>query len=131
MNSIARAAAYDDMATKSLVLGASSHELITLLFDELDSSLKAAEFFLDYQDLANMRKSVTKASKILAGLQGSLDLNKGGELAINLAELYSFCIKELLKANIKADKETVTTVKGLIAPISQAWSDMPEVHRYK
>lgn len=131
MNSIARAAAYNDMATKSIVMGASSHELITLLFDELDSSLKAAEFFLDHQDLANMRKSVTKASKVLAGLQGSLDLDKGGELAINLAELYGFCIKKLLKANIKPDKETVTTVKGLIAPISQAWSDMPEAHRYK
>ena len=46
MNSIARAAAYDDMATKSIVMGASSHGLITLLFEELDSSLKAAEFFL-------------------------------------------------------------------------------------
>ena len=45
MNSIARAAAYDDMATKSIVMGASSHGLITLLFEEFDSSLKAAEFY--------------------------------------------------------------------------------------
>jgi len=131
MNSIARAAAYDDMATKSIVMGASSHGLITLLFEELDSSLKAAEFFLEHQDEANMRKSLTKASRVLAGLQGSLDFSKGGEIAVNLAELYRFCIKQLLKANSSADKETVTTVRGLINPIHRAWIDMPETYRDK
>ena len=131
MNSIARAAAYDDMATKSIVMGASSHGLITLLFEELDSSLKAAEFFLEHQDEANMRKSLTKASRVLAGLQGSLDFSKGGEIAVNLAELYRFCIKQLLKANSSADKDTVTTVRGLINPIHRAWIDMPETYRDK
>ncbi len=131
MNSIARAAAYDDMATKSIVMGASSHGLVTLLFEELDSSLKAAEFFHDHQDDANMRKSLTKASRVLAGLQGSLDFNKGGEIAVNLAELYRFCINELMKANGRADKETVAAVRGLISPIHQAWKDMPEAYRNK
>ena len=129
MNSIARAAAYDDMATRSIVMGSSSHGLVTLLFEELDNSLKAAEFFLDNQDLANMRRSVTKASRVLAGLQGSLDFDKGGELAVNLGELYRFCIKELIKANISADKEVVTSVRGLISPIHRAWNDMPETYK--
>ena len=131
MNSIARAAAYDDMATKSIVMGASSHGLVTILFEELDSSLKAAEFFHDHQDDANMRKSLTKASRVLAGLQGSLDFNKGGEIAVNLAELYRFCINELMKANVSADKEAVAAVRGLISPIHKAWNDMPEAHRIK
>ncbi|MAS61243.1 MAG: flagellar export chaperone FliS [Gammaproteobacteria bacterium] len=129
MNSIARAAAYDDMATNSIVMGSSSHGLITLLFEELDNSLKAAEFFLDNQDLANTRKSVTKASRVLAGLQGSLDFDKGGELAVNLAELYRFCIKELIKVTSIADKEVVTGVRGLISPIHRAWNDMPETYK--
>ena len=129
MNSIARAAAYDDMATRSIVMGSSSHGLVTLLFEELDNSLKAAEFFLDNQDLGNMRKSLTKASRVLAGLQGSLDFDKGGELAVNLGELYRFCIKELVKANISADKEVVTSVRGLISPIHRAWNDMPETYK--
>ena len=131
MNSIARAAAYDEMATKSVVMGASSHGLITLLFEELDSSLKAAEFFHVNQDDANMRKSLTKASGVLAGLQGSLDFEKGGEIAVNLAELYRFCIKELLKANSSVDKEPITTVRALITPIHKAWNDMPEAYRNK
>ena len=112
-------------------MGATSHGLITLLFEELENSLKAAEFFLDHADEANMRKNLTKASRVLAGLQGSLDFEKGGEIAVNLAELYRFCIKELLKANSSSDKDTVASVRGLISPISQAWNDMPEAYRIK
>ena len=131
MNSIARAAAYDDMATKSIVMGASSHGLITLLFEEFDSSLQAAEFYADQDDVASMREKIGKASKILGGLQGSIDVDKGGEIAANLAELYRFCIRELLNANINADKKIITNVRNLIAPIQQAWNDMPEAYKAK
>ena len=131
MNSIARAAAYDDMATKSIVMGASSHGLITLLFEEFDSSLQAAEFYADQDDVASMREKIGKASKILGGLQGSIDVDKGGEIAANLAELYRFCIRELLNANINADKKIITSVRNLITPIQQAWNDMPEAYKAK
>ena len=50
---------------------------------------------------------------------------------MNLAELYRFCIKELLKANSSVDKERVTTVRALITPIHKAWNDMPEAYRNK
>ena len=108
------------------MLGATSHELISLLFEELDRSLKASEYFHDHEDSFNLRKNVTKASQILAGLQGSLDFEQGVEISGNLAELYRFCIKELLKANINSDRNIITSVRDLIAPIQQAWNDMPE-----
>ena len=131
MNSIARAAAYDELASKSIVMGASSHGLVALLFQEFDSSLQAAEFYADQDDVASMREKIGKASKILGGLQGSIDVEKGGEIAANLAELYRFCIRELLNANINADKKIITSVRNLIAPIQQAWNDMPEAYKAK
>lgn len=129
MNSIARAAAYDELANKSIIMGATSHGLVALLFEEFDSSLRAAEFYVESGDVSKMREKVGKASKILAGLQGSIDVEKGGEIAINLSELYRFCIRELLKANINADKKIITNVRSLLAPIQQAWNDMPEVYK--
>ena len=131
MNSIARAAAYDELANKSIVMGASSHGLVALLFEEFDNSLLAAEFYADKDDAARMREKIGKACKILGGLQGSIDLEKGGEIATNLAELYRFCIGELLKANINVDKKIVTNVRSLITPIQQAWNDMPEAYKAK
>ena len=131
MNSIARAAAYDELASKSIVMGASSHGLVALLFQEFDSSLQAAEFYADQDDVASMREKIGKASKILGGLQGSIDVYKGGEIAANLVELYRFCTRELLNANINADKKIITSVRNLIAPIQQAWNDMPEAYKAK
>ena len=131
MNSIARAAAYDELASKSIVMGASSHGLVALLFEEFDSSLRAAEFYADQDDVARMREKIGKASRILGGLQGSIDIEKGGEIATNLLDLYRFCISELFKANINADKKIITSVRSLIAPIQQAWNDMPEAYKAK
>ena len=131
MNSIARAAAYDELASRSIVMGASSHGLVALLFEEFDSSLQAAEFYADQDDVASMRQKIGKASKILGGLQASIDVDKGGEIAANLTELYRFCIRELLNANINADKKIIRSVRNLIAPIQQAWNDMPEAYKVK
>ena len=127
MNSIARAAAYDDMATKSIVMGASSHGLITLLFEELDSSLKAAEFFLDHQDQANMRKNLTKASRILRVFMARLQTR--WRSCVKFGALYHFCIKELFKANSSAEK-TVRRERVDHSDTS-AWNNMPEEHRNK
>ena len=129
MNSIARTKVYDDMATKSIVMGASSHELVQLLFREFDGALVAAEFLCEKKDKSSMRKSLGKASKILAGLQGSLDMEKGGEIAENLAALYKFCITELFKVNNTSDPKKIANIRRLIEPISQAWTDMPDEHR--
>ena len=126
MNSIARTDAYNDMAISSLVMGANDHELIQLLFTETERSLTAAEFFLDQGDVRSMRVSLTKTCRILGGLQGSLDLEKGGEVAENLSDLYRFCIKELFKANSKSDQAAITRVKNILSPIFQAWAEMPE-----
>ena len=52
-----------------------------------------------------------------------------GEIAINLAELYRFCIKELFKANGSIDPEAINNVRALITPISAAWSDMPSSYK--
>ncbi len=126
MNSIARTDAYNDMAISSLVMGANDYELIQILFTEAERSLKAAEFFLDQGDLKNMRVSLTKTCRILGGLQGSLDFEKGGEVAENLSELYRLSIKELFKVNAKPNQASITQVKNILFPIFQAWAEIPE-----
>ena len=60
------------------------------------------------------------------GLQGSLDYERGGEVAVNLGELYGYSIRKLFAANVNLDKapENVAEVKGLLAPIAEAWENM-------
>jgi flagellar protein FliS len=120
----AAAAAYRSIDLESAVASASAHELISLLFRELNKSLLAAEYQFEQGNVQEMRNHITKASRILAGLQGSLDFEKGGDIANNLAGLYGFSIRQLFRSNASGEVENVLSVKSLIAPIAEAWESI-------
>jgi flagellar protein FliS len=124
------AAAYRSIDLESAVASASAHELVSLLFKELNKSLLAAEYQFEQGNKQEMRNHITKASRVLAGLQGSLDFEKGGEIANNLASLYGFAIRQLFRSNASGDVENVVSVKGLIAPIAEAWDSISPHHQH-
>ena len=114
--------AYKKIGEESLVEAADSHELVSVLFRELLSSLSTAEDNFVTGDLVSMRNKITKASRILTGLQGGLDFEQGGEIAGNLAELYGYCIRRLFDSNSKGNVDGVIETKRLILPIAEAWT---------
>jgi len=118
------AAAYRAVDLESAVAAASAHELISLLFKELNKSLLAAEYQFEQGNKQEMRNHITKASRVLTGLQGSLDFEKGGEIASNLGALYGFAIRQLFRSNISGEVENVVSVKDLITPIAEAWESI-------
>ena len=61
------------------------------------------------------------------GLQGALDFEKGGDLANNLNELYSYITRRLLHINIHNDLDALNEVHGLMNEIRQAWRDVPSL----
>ncbi len=126
MTRVRAAAAYKRIDIESAVASADKHELITLLFKALLSSLKGVEVFHQQDNKMQMREYLNKACRILAGLQGSLDYDRGGEVAINLGELYGYSIRKLFAANVNVDLATENTseIHSLIAPIAEAWENM-------
>jgi flagellar protein FliS len=69
---------------------------------------------------------IGKAVAIVAGLQGSLVDEKGGELSANLDNLYDYMIRRLTEANLKNEESILDEVSGLILEIKGAW-DSPEM----
>ena len=65
-------------------------ELIQMLFDGLLDSLVTARGHIQRNAIEDKNKSLVRAGRIVIGLQGALDLEKGGDLARNLHELYSY-----------------------------------------
>ena len=126
MTRIKAAAAYKRLDIESAVACADRHELVTLLFRALIGALTGAEVHHQHENKDQVREYLTKASRILVGLQGSLDYERGGEIAANLGELYGYSIRKLFAANVNLDKapENVAEVKGLLAPIAEAWENM-------
>lgn len=110
-------------ATQAVV--ANKVELIQMLFDGLIESLMSAKGHIEHNAIAEKGKSLARANRILFGLQGALDFEKGGDLANNLNELYSYITRRLLHINLHNDLQALAEVHGLMNEIRQAWRDVP------
>ena len=121
------ASAYRNVNVSSAVPYADSIHLIQMLFDGLMTSLADAEGHFARNDIKGKSDSIGRATKIIIGLQSALDFEKGQELATNLSELYDYCVRRLLKANIRNDVAGIHEVKGLMSEIKGAWALVPQL----
>jgi flagellar protein FliS len=111
----------------SQALVADKVELIQMLFDGLIDSLVTAKGHIQRGAIEDKNKSLTRAGRIVLGLQGSLDLDKGGDLARNLFELYSYVTRRLIHVNARNDLNALQEVHTLLNEIRQAWRDVPNL----
>lgn len=105
--------------------GASPHQIVALLFDALSQALHAAMDGIDRHDAEAKGRHIGRAVRLLdEGLKAGLDDAEGGELAANLRALYEYAIRRLTLANLTSDREILTEVNDLVAPVAQAWRQM-------
>ena len=119
--------AYHSVGVTSAVNYADGVQLIQMLFNGLMDSLAATEGHMARNEISEKSQSISRATKILVGLRGSLDFDKGGELARNLDDLYDYSTRRLLKASIRNDIEAVQEVKSLLGEINGAWELLPSL----
>ena len=61
----------------------------------------------------------------MLGLQGVLDFQQGGDLALNLNELYNYFTRRLIYANARSDIGALNEILGLTSEIRAAWLEVP------
>jgi flagellar protein FliS len=59
----------------------------------------------------------------------SLDLQRGGAIAENLARIYDYALRTLLRANLENRQELLQEVASLIGEIKRGWEAIPVEHR--
>jgi len=116
---------YGQVKVSTGVSKANSVELVQMLFDGLIESMSAAKGHIIHKNLEDKSKSIARASRIVLGLQGALDFEKGGELAKNLDELYNYVIRRLLHVNARNDLQALDEIYGLMIEIRSAWETVP------
>ena len=119
--------AYRNVNVSSAVPYADSVQLIQMLFDGLMTSLADAEGHFERNDIKGKHDAIGRSTKIIVGLQGALDFSQGGELATNLSDLYDYCVRRLLKANIRNDIDGIKEVRSLLNEIKAAWEEIPQL----
>lgn len=104
--------------------GASPHALVKLLFDELMLAMDACALALDHGDAHKANDRHIRALSILYALDSSLDFNKGGDIAISLAQIYRETRRLLLVAFDSRMSADVRRAHALIAEIADAWNNI-------
>ncbi|WP_025598278.1 flagellar export chaperone FliS [Burkholderia sp. WSM2230] len=123
--------AYARVGVETGVMGASPHRLIVMLYQGARQAIAQARMHVQQGNVSGRGEAIGKAIQIVeSGLQQSLNLEVGGEIAQRLNALYSYMSRRLLEANIKASEAMLVEVDGLLATLEEAWIGIaPEIAR--
>jgi len=98
-------------------------ELIRMLYTKAVVKLGEAADHLAAGRIAERSAAVAHASEILIELQGSVDREKGGDIALRLAQLYDYMLTRLIEANAKQEAEPILECRGLLETLLEGWSE--------
>ena len=117
--------AYRDVDIQTRSTTHDQHELVSMMFEGTLESVVRAKGAIQQGDTATKVAEIGRAVRIIQeGLRTSLDLENGGELAANLANLYDYCVMRLTQANAASDTTLLDEVASLIKPVAEAWRQM-------
>lgn len=124
-NLIQGMSAYRDVNINTRNTSKDQHELVSMMFEGVIESVVRAKGAMLAGDIDTKVAEVTRAVRILQeGLRTSLDLENGGELAANLANLYDYCVLRLTQANATDSVDALDEVAALLKPVADAWRQM-------
>jgi flagellar protein FliS len=128
MNAKSALSFYKQVNSQTGVVDADPHRLIQLLLDGALDRIAQAKGALIAGDTPAMGEALGKAIGILSGLQGSLDLERGGEIAANLNRLYDYMSIRLLDVHREKQPASLDEVVALLGSIKSGWDGIrPQV----
>lgn len=129
MSGMRGANAYAKVGVESGVLSASPHQLIVMLFDAAQTSIRAARLHMQADNIPEKGKAISRAVDIInRGLVEALDHERGGELAGRLEQIYDYVTRLLLQANLRNDQQSLDQAANLLEEIGSAWREIaPQV----
>jgi len=99
---------------------------VNLLYQGLIQKLNNIKVHINEQNHSKKGEEISKTITVLSVLQGSVDLEQGGEVAENLDALYDYLIRRLSDANVQNIIKPVDEVIEILSEVGHAWSQIAE-----
>lgn len=90
---------------------ASPERLLVIVFEQLVVNLERARIAMERKDIELRVTSLRRARGLVSELLATLDFEKGGDLALDLAALYQFLLGELVDIGQRGD---IVTMRKLV-----------------
>jgi flagellar protein FliS len=113
---------YADNQRETSVSSAKPVELVAMVYQRLLDHLQTGKAQMAAGE--DSSESFTKAIDLITtGLESCLDKEKGGEIAQNLAFIYDWAGKEIIRARLRRDSEMIQGVINAFVPLAEAWME--------
>jgi flagellar protein FliS len=122
---------YQTVGAHASVAAADPYRLVQLMLDNVLQRIAAARGSLERNEVARKGEQVSKAIAVIGALNGSLNLEAGGEVAANLRTLYDYCCVRLTQANARNDVAGFEEVTRIMRTIKDGWDGIGEEARAK
>jgi flagellar secretion chaperone FliS len=115
--------AYSSVGVETGVVNATPHRLILMLFEGARIAIANAKGHMQRREVGPKCEAISKAIAIVdQGLNASLDVTAGGDLALRLRALYEYMAHRLIQANAENSEAALDEVANLLAELHGAWA---------
>ena len=103
------------------VVTADRGKLVIMIYDHCIKWIRRAEEDCKTGSLEKMAKSIQRAQAGITELMCALDMEKGGDIARNLFNLYDFYSKHLTQAIKERSAQALAEVLAMMSSLREAW----------
>jgi flagellar protein FliS len=96
-------------------------ELVVMLYRGAARFAATAATALEAHDLQLAHNNLIRTQAIVSELAGSLDFERGGDVARHLVLLYDYLTRRLIEANVRKDPTIAREVERLLRDLLGAW----------
>jgi flagellar protein FliS len=101
-------------------------QLVTMLYDGAIVAAAAAYDAMERRDIPARRTAINKLLGIIAELQNSLDLERGGALAVELDRIYDYVVRRLMDAVSTQSAAPIADSQKILQTLREAWHQIAQ-----
>ena len=111
---------------QAAVMTASREQILLMLYEGAIKFTKLALKAMEEKKIAERGTNIMRAYDIVMELQATLDHKVGGDLSLQLEQLYLFMMDQYTKANIKSDAEPLKSNIKILENLYDGWKQAIE-----
>ncbi len=106
------------------IMSASPAKLVAMLYERAITLLRETVDAIEAGDIERRWRANGKATEVISHLWGTLDRERGGEIAENLNRVYGFIMMRLTMVDVENNAQAAREVIELLEPLRRSWQEL-------
>ncbi len=108
------------------IMSASPAKLVAMLYERAIALLRETVEAIEAGDVERRWRANAKATEVVSHLWGTLDRERGGEIAENLNRVYGFMMMRLTMVDVENNAQAAREVIELLEPLRRSWQELAD-----